>query len=60
LPEWEMLGRILAALGEPPSATRAEHWFRQLAGAVPAFAGLSYQSLGDTGRMIARGAPTPA
>jgi NADH-quinone oxidoreductase subunit G len=60
LPEWEMLGRILAALGEPPSATRAEHWFRQLAGAVPAFAGLSYQSLGDTGRVIARGVPTPA
>jgi NADH-quinone oxidoreductase subunit G len=60
LPEWEMLGRILAALGEPPSATRAEHWFRQLAGAVPGFAGLSYQSLGDTGRMIARGAPAPA
>jgi predicted molibdopterin-dependent oxidoreductase YjgC len=60
LPEWEMLGRILAALGEPPSATRAEHWFRQLTGAVPAFAGLSYQSLGDTGRVIARATSAPA
>jgi NADH-quinone oxidoreductase subunit G len=60
LPEWEMLGRVLAALGEPPSATRAEHWFRQLAAAVPAFAGLSYQSIGDGGRMIARAASAPA
>jgi NADH-quinone oxidoreductase subunit G len=60
LPEWEMLGRVLAALGEPPSATRAEHWFRQLAAAVPAFAGLSYQSIGDAGRMIARAASAPA
>jgi len=56
LAEWELLGRVLAALGEAPSATRAEHWFRRLAAAVPAFAGLSYQSLGDTGRMLARDA----
>ena len=51
-----MLDRVLAALGEAPSATRAEHWFRRLAATVPAFAGLSYQSLGDTGRMLARDA----
>jgi predicted molibdopterin-dependent oxidoreductase YjgC len=57
LPEWEMLGRILTALGAAPSATRAEHWFRELVGAVPAFAGLSYQSIGDTGRMLTRDAP---
>jgi len=55
LAAWDMLGRILAALGEAPAATRAEHWFRRLAATVPAFAGLSYQSLGDTGRMVARG-----
>ena len=55
LAEWEIVGRMLAPLGEPSSATRAEHWFRQLAATVPAFAGLSYQSLGDTGRMVARG-----
>jgi len=53
LAEWEMLGRVLAALGEAPSATRAEHWFRRLATAVPSFAGLSYQALGDTGRLVA-------
>jgi NADH-quinone oxidoreductase subunit G len=57
LAEWEMLGRMLAALGEAPTATRAEHWFRQLTGAVPAFAGLSYQSIGDTGRVLTPDAP---
>jgi predicted molibdopterin-dependent oxidoreductase YjgC len=57
LAEWEMLGRILAALGETSTATRAEHWFRQLTGAVPAFAGLSYQSIGDTGRVLTPDAP---
>jgi NADH-quinone oxidoreductase subunit G len=56
LAEWDIVGRILAALGAAPTATRAEHWFRQLAAAVPAFAGLSYQGLGDTGRLVA-GAP---
>ena len=56
LAEWDIIGRVMAALGEPPTATRAEHWFRQLAGAVPAFAGLSYQLLGDTGAPVAAGA----
>jgi NADH-quinone oxidoreductase subunit G len=63
LPEWDMLGRLLGALGEPPTAGRAEHWFRALAAAVPAFAGLTYQSVGDAGRLIAgatsAGAPVP-
>jgi NADH-quinone oxidoreductase subunit G len=52
LPEWEIVTRVLVALGETPSATRAEHWFRQLASAVPAFAGLSYQLIGDTGHTL--------
>src|SRR3989442_4690922 len=55
LAAWDMLGRILAALGEAPAATRAEHWFRRLAATGPAFARLSYPSLGDTGRMGAPG-----
>jgi predicted molibdopterin-dependent oxidoreductase YjgC len=63
LPEWEMLGRVLTALGATPAGSRAEHWFRDLAAAVPAFAGMTYQGLGDTGRMIAgatsSGAPVP-
>jgi NADH-quinone oxidoreductase subunit G len=63
LPEWEILGRILGALGAPPPGTRAEHWFRELAGAVGAYAAMTYRSLGDGGRMIAgatsAGAPVP-
>jgi NADH-quinone oxidoreductase subunit G len=62
-PEWDGLGRVLVALGEAPAASRAEHWFRALAAAVPAFAGLTYQSIGDGGQMIAgatsSGAPVP-
>ncbi len=53
LPEWEIVTRVLTALGETPSATRAEHWFRQLAASVPAFAGLSYQLIGDGGHPLA-------
>jgi len=56
LAEWEIVTRVLTALGDTPSATRAEHWFRQLAGAVPAFAGLSYQLIGDAGRPLATAA----
>jgi predicted molibdopterin-dependent oxidoreductase YjgC len=54
LPEWEIVGRVMALLGQTLSATRAEHLFRQLAEAVPAFAGLSYQLLGDTGHPLAK------
>ena len=63
LPEWEILGRVLGALGAPPPGTRAEHWFRELAGAVGAYAGMTYRSIGDGGHMIAGatsvGAPVP-
>jgi NADH-quinone oxidoreductase subunit G len=55
LPAWEILGRVLAASGAPVAATRAEHWFRALASAVPSFSGLSYQSIGDQGAMAAQG-----
>jgi NADH-quinone oxidoreductase subunit G len=54
-PDWDIIGRVLAALGEAGGASRAEHWFRRLAETVPAFAGLTYQSLGDGGRMLAAG-----
>jgi NADH-quinone oxidoreductase subunit G len=63
LPEWDLLGRILSGLGQAPAGSRAEHWFRALAAAVPAFAGLSYQNVGDAGRMVAgatsSGVPVP-
>ncbi|OGL15288.1 MAG: hypothetical protein A3G97_13030, partial [Candidatus Rokubacteria bacterium RIFCSPLOWO2_12_FULL_69_21] len=52
LAEWDLLGRVLAALGAPVAATRADHWFRELAAAVPAFAGMTYQALGDSGAML--------
>jgi len=53
LPEWDIIGRILGVLGDPPGATRPVHWFRDLAQEVPAFAGMTYQTIGDTGLMIA-------
>jgi NADH-quinone oxidoreductase subunit G len=52
-PEWEILGRLLEALGAGTGAARAEHWFRDLADTHPAFQGLSYQAIGDTGAMVA-------
>ena len=33
-------------------AERAEQVFNALAASVPAFAGMSYRGLGDTGRMV--------
>ncbi len=63
LPAWELLGRVLAALGGTPPGPRAEHWFRALASAVPAFAGMTYRTVGDGGQMVAGavpgGAPVP-
>jgi len=53
LAEWEIVGRVMTVLGESLSATRAEQLFRQLTEAVPAFAGLSYQLLGDAGQPLA-------
>jgi predicted molibdopterin-dependent oxidoreductase YjgC len=60
LADWDWIGRILAGLGADVPAARAEHWFRDLARSVPAFAGLTYQGLGDTGGMVAGAEPTAA
>jgi len=51
LPEWDIVGRVLGMLGHAASATRAEHWFVDLAANVEAFRGMTYQSIGETGRM---------
>jgi NADH-quinone oxidoreductase subunit G len=51
-PVWDIVAEVVAALGAPVAATRAEHWFRALTSAVPAFAGLTYQTIGDSGAMI--------
>jgi NADH-quinone oxidoreductase subunit G len=60
LAAWDLIGRVLGALGAGTSGSRAEHWFRALASAVPAFAGLTYQSIGDGGAMLAGATPTTA
>jgi NADH-quinone oxidoreductase subunit G len=59
LPEWEIVGRLLALLGDPPAATRAAHWFRDLAASVDAFGGLTYQTVGDAGQMVRSAAAAP-
>ena len=60
LAAWDLIGRVLDALGAGAAGSRAEHWFRALASAVPAFAGLAYQSIGDGGAMLAGATPTTA
>ncbi|MBI4638851.1 MAG: (2Fe-2S)-binding protein [Candidatus Rokubacteria bacterium] len=55
LPDWEALGRVLGVLGDVPLPPRAERWFRALAEAVPAFAGMRYQTIADAGQTIAPG-----
>jgi NADH-quinone oxidoreductase subunit G len=54
VPDWDLLGRVLRAVGAEVRATRAEHWFRELAASVPAFAGMTYASVGDTGQPVAQ------
>jgi NADH-quinone oxidoreductase subunit G len=56
LPAWDIIGRLLGSGGGAPAATRAEHWFRALAAAVPAFRGLTYQTIGDQGVTATTGA----
>jgi NADH-quinone oxidoreductase subunit G len=53
--DWDILGRLGRALGgaEPAlAATRAEQVFTALAGHVPAFAGMTYRAVGDTGLVV--------
>ncbi len=57
-PDWLILSMIGKALGlkDPVfSAERAEQVFNALAAAVPAFAGMTYRSIGDAGRAIGDG-----
>jgi predicted molibdopterin-dependent oxidoreductase YjgC len=52
LADWEIIGRISEALGMGPAPSRAEECFKALAVALPAFAGLSYRELKDTGTLV--------
>jgi NADH-quinone oxidoreductase subunit G len=54
-PDWLILSMIGKALGfQDPvfSAERAEQVFNALAAAVPAFAGMTYRGIGDTGATV--------
>jgi NADH-quinone oxidoreductase subunit G len=55
--DWEILAEVARALGHDWRPTRAEQLFRELAVAVPAFAGLSYRTLRDHGVLVAGAAP---
>jgi predicted molibdopterin-dependent oxidoreductase YjgC len=57
---WDVIGRVLTAMGTPAPGSRAEHWFRELAKSVTAFAGMTYQAIGDGGAMVAGAPPTTA
>jgi NADH-quinone oxidoreductase subunit G len=53
LPDWDVIGRVLRAIGVEARPTRAEQWFRELSVRVPAFAPMTYRTIGDGGQMIA-------
>ncbi len=53
LPDWEILGQLGAALGLGSAPASAGDCFKALAAAVPAYTGLSYRELRDTGRKVA-------
>ncbi len=59
LPDWEILGRIRQRLRGVTRPARPDECFRELATAVPAFAGMTYRSIGDGGQMIGTG-PGPS
>jgi NADH-quinone oxidoreductase subunit G len=58
--DWEILADVARALGHDWRPARAEQLFRELAVAVPAFAGLSYRTLRDHGVLVAGATAPPA
>jgi NADH-quinone oxidoreductase subunit G len=52
LPDWEIIGRVLQHLRVVARPARVEECFGALAAAVPAFAGMTYRSIGDLGQML--------
>jgi len=55
--DWEILADVARAVGHDWRPARAEQVFRELAVAVPAFAGLSYRTLRDHGALVTGAAP---
>ncbi len=50
-PSWKILTAIAVAMGGKMKYNTAEEVFREIAGRIPAFKGLSYQSIGTRGSM---------
>ncbi len=58
-PETEWLGELWERLTGERASTSPERLFRQLAEEVPAFRGLTWAALGDTGQDLPDGPPPP-
>jgi len=52
LPDLEILGRLAAALGAPLPPPSPADVFAAIAAGVPAFAGMDYETVGDSGRLL--------
>jgi NADH-quinone oxidoreductase subunit G len=59
LPDWEIVARVLGHLRGLARPARADECFRMLAAAVPAFAGMTYRSIGDGGQPVDPRAAAP-
>jgi predicted molibdopterin-dependent oxidoreductase YjgC len=59
-PDWDVLAEVARALGHDWRPARAAELFRELAAAVPAFAGLTYRDLRDQGALAPGVAETGA
>ncbi len=55
LPDLEIFHLLSEALGAPPMPVNAQLVFEEIATHVPAFAGMSYESLGDVGQLLIAG-----
>jgi predicted molibdopterin-dependent oxidoreductase YjgC len=51
-PEWEFLGELLQEFTGPAGYTTVEGLFNQMAKDLPAFAGLTWAGLADTGASV--------
>ena len=52
LPDLEILARLAAELGVAPTRATAQDVFREIGRKIEAFAGMTYESVGDAGRML--------
>ena len=55
--DWQILRDLLALLGEDAKLVSARSVFKRVAEAVPAFAGMTYKTIGELGLPVAEGAP---